>query len=176
VKVQLRESARQQRRDLGDALMLGAAVGAVAYGAEAQGRATAAQRIAVPQSAPRPTYLPAPAPLPVGQPQTLCPNGSRVYGDKCYLAPNGTYVGGPPQLAPNGAYVGGPGKPILCPNGSICGRQFLRLDGGRNIYRSLTPTQHSTVVLRTQKSMVIRRSATLGSCLRGNTKVFALPF
>lgn len=49
----------------------------------------------------------------------LCPDGSYVSGGRCYLAPSGAYVGGPPSLAPDGSYVGG--SPRLAPNGQYVG-------------------------------------------------------
>lgn len=61
----------------------------------------------------------------------MCPDGSYVYGTRCSLAPNGsylpgqarlapdgTYVVGQPRLTPDGSYVGGSGRTILCPDGS----------------------------------------------------------
>lgn len=61
----------------------------------------------------------------------MCPDGSYVYGTRCSLAPNGsylpgqarlapdgTYVVGQPRLAPDGSYLGGSGRTILCPDGS----------------------------------------------------------
>ncbi len=48
-----------------------------------------------------------------------CPDGTKVTGDRCYIAPDGTYHGAPPRIAPNGTYVGG--NPIICPDGSYVG-------------------------------------------------------
>lgn len=62
----------------------------------------------------------------------LCPNGSYVFGRGCFMAPNGTFVGAPPQMAPDGTWVGGtpqmapngrfvagPGRVTMCPDGSF---------------------------------------------------------
>lgn len=76
---------------------------------------------------PRPTYQPLPS-----RPRTLlCPNGQYVFGDRCHMAPDGsyhgdkpqmaadgTYVGGKPQMAPDGSYVGGSGRLQFCADGS----------------------------------------------------------
>lgn len=67
----------------------------------------------------------------VSSQRRLCPNGQYVYGDACYRAPDGTYVGAVPYRAPDGSYVGGPGQMILCPDrryvvGSQC---ILNPDG-----------------------------------------------
>ena len=48
-----------------------------------------------------------------------CPDGSFITGKECYLAPNGTYLGGPPTLAPDGTFV--VGEPRLAPNGKFVG-------------------------------------------------------
>jgi len=61
---------------------------------------------------PRPTYQPLPS-----RPRTLlCPNGQYVFGDRCRMAPDGTYVAGKPRMAPDGSYVGGEGRMRLCPD------------------------------------------------------------
>lgn len=83
----------------------------------------------------------APAPITSYQPSNdssvarqrtiLCPNGQYVVGDRCHMAPDGSFqgtkpqmapdgsfVGGRPQMAPDGSYVGGQGRLRLCPDGS----------------------------------------------------------
>jgi len=79
-----------------------------------------------------------------GNAGTQCPDGSYVSGDRCVLAPNGTYVsrGGPVGLAPNstfpigriapstGAAVGARQGATLCPNGQyVIGVCHLQPDG-----------------------------------------------
>jgi hypothetical protein len=90
------------RGDLLAGTAVAATVGANVWSAEQQGRARA-----------------------YGQPlqdQPLqwrtCPDGRYVLTNACYLAPDGTYVGGPPQQAPDGRYIGRTsGNVIMCPDG-----------------------------------------------------------
>jgi hypothetical protein len=74
-----------------------------------------------------------------GNAGTQCPDGSYVSGDRCVLAPNGTYVsrGGPVGLAPNSTFPIGRIIPstgrqgaTLCPNGQyVIGACHLQPDG-----------------------------------------------
>lgn len=53
------------------------------------------------------------------RPITMCPDGSYVAGTRCWIAPNGQYLAGPPTIAPDGTYV--VGTPRITPNGSYIG-------------------------------------------------------
>lgn len=90
------------RGDLVVGTVVAAAVGATAWSAEQEGRARASAQ-----------------PLEDRPPQwRTCPDGRYVLATKCYLAPDGTYVGGPPQMAPDGRYIGKTGdRVIMCPDG-----------------------------------------------------------
>lgn len=78
-----------------------------------------------------------------------CGNGQYVFGTRCFAAPDGTYVSGPPRLAPdgsyvagtpriapNGRYVGGAGQIIACPDGSyVAGSSCVMTPDGRYVGR-----------------------------------------
>lgn len=68
----------------------------------------------------------------VGQPSTLCPDGSYVRGTTCQMCPDGSFVssGNGCQITPKGTFVQG-GKPAtLCPDGSyVSGSCRLGPDG-----------------------------------------------
>lgn len=74
---------------------------------------------------PPPVYMQSPQPAPPRAtsgsraPTRLCPDGSYVVGERCYLAPDGSYHGGQPRMAPDGSYVAG--EPRLAPNGQYLG-------------------------------------------------------
>jgi hypothetical protein len=56
----------------------------------------------------------------IGQPSTLCPDGSYVRGTSCQLCPDGSYVTGGSgcQITPNGKFIQGGKRSTLCPDGS----------------------------------------------------------
>lgn len=77
---------------------------------------------------------------------TMCPDGSYVAGTRCWIAPNGQYLGGPPTIAPDGTYVagapriapsgkyiGGTGPITICPDGSYVSGQCRLTPAGTYI-------------------------------------------
>jgi starvation-inducible outer membrane lipoprotein len=63
-----------------------------------------------------------------------CPDGTPTYSERCFLAPNGRYVGGHPQIAPDGSFVGGTGELLLCANGTyVMGSRCQLLPDGTYI-------------------------------------------
>ncbi len=75
----------------------------------------------------------------------MCPDGSFVAGNKCTMAPDGSFVGGKARMAPDGSFIGDGhlrqerrnsenssrrDRMSLCPDGShVMGRCKMQPDG-----------------------------------------------